>query len=152
LDETIFPQDWRKPSQSTRPANSLPAPLEDNPIVPFDPQPEPVEPGGKRPQQSGLAAVIQSLDEAMSWVEGETRQADDLSQATQPPPGETVREQPIRSLVHETQPVTYLEIGKIEVEVVPPVKPVQTLAPPRPGPKTSGFSRTSARTFGWRQR
>jgi hypothetical protein len=67
-------------------------------------------------------------------------------------PGEASPPWPARATPRDTRPVTHLEIGKIEVEVVAPPKPARTSAPPRPARESDGFGRALRQTFGWRQR
>ncbi|MBI1356578.1 MAG: hypothetical protein GC160_19730 [Acidobacteria bacterium] len=60
----------------------------------------------------------------------------------------------LRAAVQKVQPLTRVEIGSIEVEVVAPTRPPVAPAP-RALPRGSGapaFSARSAPSFGWRQR
>lgn len=106
--------------------------------------------------------VMEALNRTMLWVEGQTRRSrevgrgerarDSSSPGSQPRLGEPVQARPIREAPRDSKPITHLEIGKIEVEVVPPAKPPQNVAPARPGPKPVSSNSASRQTFGWRQR
>jgi hypothetical protein len=110
-------------------------------------------------------SVFEALSRAMSWVESGARRALDAErgdeQAAQavrpatPPrarPVEASPQWPARATPRDTRPVTHLEIGKIEVEVVAPPRPARTPAPPRPAQSSDGFGKALRQTFGWRQR
>jgi hypothetical protein len=113
-------------------------------------------------REPGADTAMDALSRAMSWVDGQGRRSRDAergerrkessSPGSQPRPGERVEARPVRATLRGTRPITHLEIGKIEVEVVPPAKPAQNAAPTQPSPKTIGFSVPSRAIFGWRQR
>ncbi|MEX2261859.1 MAG: hypothetical protein WD696_07895 [Bryobacteraceae bacterium] len=115
------------------------------------------------PQRERAAdAAMDALSRAMRWVEGRSGNAreeargergkDSSSQRPQARLGETINARPLRPALRDMRPITHLEIGKIEVEVVSPVKSAQGAAAPRPSPKAAGFRSASRRGFGWRQR
>lgn len=118
---------------------------------------EPAAPG-ERPADP----MMDALSRAMRWVEGRPstsgkeerveRRPDAAPQAPQARLGEIAKARPLRPPLRDARPITHLEIGKIEVEVVQPVKPASSGAAPRPGQKAAGFPNTSRRAFGWRQR
>ena len=132
---------------------------------------EPVIRGGERQQGreaggASMEAVMHALHQVTSWVERGNRQPreaervngepgerrTEASPAAQPSLGMTATEWLPRTVLRDTRPVTHLEIGKIEVEVVPPVKPTRSTARLRPSPKPTGASGGSTQPFGWRQR
>lgn len=106
--------------------------------------------------------AMDALSRAMSWVDGQGRRSREAERGkrrkdpSSPGPqlrlGELVEARPVRATLRDTRPITHLEIGTIEVEVVPPAKPAQNAAATRPSPKTAGLSGPSRPLFGWRQR
>lgn len=117
---------------------------------------------GAAEREPGADTAMDALSRAMSWVDGQGRRSreaergerrkESSSPGSQPRLGERVEARPLRAILRDTRPITHLEIGKIEVEVVPSAKPAQNAAPTRPSPKTTGFSGPSRPVFGWRQR
>lgn len=115
------------------------------------------------PQRERVAnSAMDALSRAMRWVEGRSRTSreeergerrkDSSSQRPQARLGEMVEARPLRPAPRDVRPITHLEIGKIEVEVVPPAKSAQGAAAPRPSPKAGGSRSAPRRGFGWRQR
>jgi len=106
--------------------------------------------------------AMDALRQAMQWVEGRSRNSgqeeqaargkDSSSQRPQTRLGEAAEARPLRSALRDMRPITHLEIGKIEVEVVPAVKSAQGTDAPRPSPKAAGPRSAPRRAFGWRQR
>jgi hypothetical protein len=96
--------------------------------------------------------VIEAVTRALSWVEAGNRPSPapepptTLPEFTRPRPLKAKRTRATRPSIAD-RPVTHLEIGKIEVEVVQPEKPTRVAAPGRPQRKA-----TSNHNFGWRQR
>jgi hypothetical protein len=110
-------------------------------------------------------SVFEALNRAMSWVESGARRALDAerdegqtAQTARPAPTPHARtveaspQWPARATPRDTRPVTHLEIGKIEVEVVAPPRPARSPAPPRPAQSSDGFGKALRQSFGWRQR
>lgn len=112
--------------------------------------------------EAAAESVLEALNRAMSWVESGARRAreaerDDQGPAQLSPQARTRASVETHAAAghatpRDARPVTHLEIGKIEVEVVAPSKPVQNHAPARPAQRTNGFSGALRQTFGWRQR
>lgn len=134
-----------------------PATVEGRSPAPERPRIEPANAATRVLERKGPTdTMLDAMNRAMSWVEGQARRPraaergertrDPSSPGSQPRLGERVRARPIREAPRDSRPIVHLEIGKIEVEVVPPVKPPRNVAPPRPGP------RASRPTFGSRQR
>jgi hypothetical protein len=108
--------------------------------------------------------MLDALSRALAWVEGDARRTAEAERAekqqatTTPAPAPRARfdeRGPSRSseaAQRDMRPVTHLEIGKIEVEIVPPVKPAQSAAAPRREPRPSGPGFPRRQPFGWRQR
>ncbi|MDT5156593.1 MAG: hypothetical protein QOH51_950 [Acidobacteriota bacterium] len=156
-------------ARPTRRANALPAPAfaEGHTPAPERARAEALRVAGREPSAAATEAasetLLSALSRAMSWVEGQsprTREAVRSDERVPSPPaaprsrsGETLPAWPGPATPRDRRPITHLEIGKIEVEVIPPAKPVQNTAPSRPaGPKTTGFSSALRQSFGWRQR
>jgi hypothetical protein len=118
--------------------------------------------GGAGPAARDAAAqpMLDALSRAMSWVEGQPDQGTERERVgargtpaavARPPFRESLPSWPARA-VRGRAPVTQLEIGRIEVEIVAPPKPAPQAAPPRPAPKTNSPASASRQPFGWRQR
>ncbi len=160
-EKATFPPDRRPPEPPTRRVNALPDPATAEGRSPA-PDRSRMEPANAAKQERVLEserAADSALNRAMRWVEGRSREAERgerrkefSSPGSQPRLGELVEARPVRATLRDTWPITHLEIGKIEVEVVPPPKPTQNAAPTRPSPKTTGSSAASRQRFGWRQR
>lgn len=123
---------------------------------------EPAHPAAQGPApERGRATdpMVDALSRAMRWVEGRSRNSreeergerrkESPQQGPQARLGEIVEARPLRPALRDVRPITHLEIGKIEVEVV---RPVKAAVAPRPSPKAAGSRNTSRRAFGWRQR
>jgi hypothetical protein len=164
------PRTHRPRTQSVRLANPLPDPSAEDGRT-RTPELDATEGGrlvrAKRgpAEEAAAESVFEALGRAMSWVErGGRRRLDEEAaegRAARPAPlprapharrGEATPVWPARTTPRDTRPVTHLEIGKIEVEVVAPPRPAQTSAPPRPAQSSDGFGRALRQTFGWRQR
>ena len=114
------------------------------------------------PREAEAESVFEALSRAVSWVERGGRRAFDEEaaegQVSRPAPAphtrhvEAAAAWPARATPRDTRPVTHLEIGKIEVEVVAPPRTAHNSAPPRPAQGSDGFGRALRQTFGWRQR
>lgn len=160
-ENATVPPDRRPPEPPARRVNALPDPATAEGRSPARDRSR-MEPVNAAKQERALEserAADSALNRAMRWVEGRSREAErgerrkaSSSPGSQPRLGERVEARPVRATLRDTRPITHLEIGKIEVEVVPPVKPAQNAAPPRPGPKRAGLSGPSRPPFGWRQR
>lgn len=105
--------------------------------------------------------VMDALHRAMSWVDGQPRRSrtEDPGESRNPyaprwqgRQNELAPAPPAGEPARNSRSVTHLEIGKIEVEIVPPAKPVQHATTPRTGPGAASSGSASRRTFGWRQR
>jgi hypothetical protein len=149
-----------------RRANALPAPAADQGR---NPAPERARAasarvtGGAGPPARDEAAqpMLDALSHAMSWVEGQpdrrpgrerVEEQGTPAAVARPPLGESSPARPARAAARGRAPVTHLEIGRIEVEIVPPPKPAPQAAPHRPAPKTNGPGSALRQPFGWRQR
>jgi hypothetical protein len=96
----------------------------------------------KREKLEGSDAVRDAIRRAMAWVAREPVRSREEST-------DRAFDRPFAApVVRESRPVTYLEIGKIEVEVVPP--PANPVRASRPG--RASRPAAAARRFGWRQR
>jgi hypothetical protein len=112
--------------------------------------------------EAASESLLSALNRAMSWVEGQSPRAREAvragehaaspSAAPRSRSAETLPAWPGPATTRDRRPITHLEIGKIEVEVIPPAKPAQNTTPSRPVPKTNGFSSALRQSFGWRQR
>lgn len=101
--------------------------------------------------------ILHALGRALSWVEGQPQPRPDPERsegptAVRPALRDSTATRPVRAMTPGPGPVTRLEIGKIEVEVVPPPKPVPPAAPARPAGTTKGTGSAHRQPFGWRQR
>lgn len=175
--QQLVPRDFEPPSfpekatvlpdRPSRRANALPDPanVESRSPIPDRSRMEPVNAATQEralERESAADTLMDALNRAISWVERQARPSQDAKRAesptdsspvrSQPRLGEMVQVRPLRQALRDSRPITHLEIGKIEVEVVPPAKPAQNAASPRPSPKTTGFSGPSRPVFGWRQR
>ncbi len=113
-------------------------------------------------RQPAANTMMDALNQALSWIERRDRDRREIehservshpsSPRSQARLGEMVHARPVRAAPQDNRPITHLEIGKIEVEVVPPGPPPQNAVPRRPGPKTLFAGSTPRQTFGWRQR
>ena len=125
----------------------------------------PSERTGEPQRDRRTDALTEALKRAMAWVGDQPSQAGD-SRAAGPQPArgrQAVPELPpapyareagrsqAQRVVRDTRPVTHLEIGKIEVEIVPPAGTQRApVAPARPA--AQGLSGYARQGFGWRQR
>jgi hypothetical protein len=119
--------------------------------------------GGSR-EQPTAGALMDALHRALAWVGDKPARSSESGPGEQPPaqgqphlrerrPVQDARKTPqpgLRTGARETRPVTHLEIGKIEVEIMPPVPAPRTAAPA--SPRAPGFTGFSTQRFGWRQR
>ena len=153
-------------TEAARP-RSRPAPAADEGRAPA---PEPVRAasadvtGGAAPPAGDAAAqpMLHALSRAMSWVEGQPHRRPERERVegwgtpaavARPPSGDIVPMRPARAAARErAQPVTHLEIGRIEVEIVPPPTPAPQVASHRSPPRTNGPGGARRQPFGWRQR
>jgi hypothetical protein len=158
----------QSPARQTRRVNALPAPAsaEGHAPAPAPARAESSRVAGREQTPAAEAAaepVLSALNRAMAWVEGQpprTREAGrgdermpPTSTAPRPRFGETLPSRPGRATPRDRRPMTHLEIGKIEVEIMPPQKPAPQTASSRPAQqKTPGFGSALRQTFGWRQR
>jgi hypothetical protein len=158
------------PDRPSRRVNALPAPAADRDRAPAPEHARAASariPGGAGPAAREAAAqpMLDALSRAMSWVEGqpgqrpdrgtEREQSEELgtpAAVARPPSRESLPTWPARAGTRGRAPVTQLEIGRIEVEIVPPQKPAQPAAPPRPAPRTNSPGSAPRQPFGWRQR
>ena len=156
------------PARTARRPNALPSPTNDAepPASPLErPRPHPlkVAAGGPPPSPDDAPQNLRdALSRALAWVEGPPpRPREEGQNANQPPPpaavpgprpAETSAAQFAPPPAGAGQPITRLEIGRIEVEIVPPAQPAPRAAPARPAPKPSGFAGARRLPFGWRQR
>ena len=120
--------------------------------------------GGAGPPAREAAAqpMLHALSRAMSWVEGQPQPGPELGRVegrrtpaavARPSFGGTLPMRPARAAARErAQPVTHLEIGRIEVEIVPPPKAAPPAASHRTTPKANGPGGARRQPFGWRQR
>jgi hypothetical protein len=105
-----------------------------------DPPPASLEPSMK--------SVLDAVKRATSWIEaGERRERSRETAPLRP----AAPAPPSRAHGRRPAPVTHLEIGRIEVEVVAPAKPAAPASRPHATAATSG-SPAASRPFGWRQR
>jgi hypothetical protein len=100
--------------------------------------------------EPSMSKVLEAVRRATSWIEaGQRRQGRHEDDGRVRPIAHT---RDARTASRHTAPVTHLEIGRIEVEVVPPAKP----AAPSPRATSTPTSRaplvTPGPAFGWRQR
>ena len=125
----------------------------------------PSERTGEPQRDRRTDALTEALKRAMAWVGDRPSQAGD-SRASGPqpargrqavpelPPAPSAREAgrwQAQRVVRDTRPVTHLEIGKIEVEIVPPAGTQRApVAPARPS--AQGLAGYARQGFGWRQR
>jgi hypothetical protein len=155
---------------SRRRVNALPAAAADQGRAPAPEHARPAPAsltGGAGPAAREAAAqpMLDALSRAMSWVEGQPDRRPDRgperegveergtpAAVARPPFRESSPAWPTRAVARGRAPVTQLEIGRIEVEIVPPPKPAPPAAPPRPAPKTNGPGSALRPPFGWRQR
>ena len=150
------------PPPPGRRVNALPDPSAEGGRAPSR---GPEAPGGLSPQRSkpptaadsAAESMLEALSRAMSWVEGGGGRAGEAGrageQSARPAPRARPDEAaswPLRATPRDTRPVTHLEIGKIEVEVVAPARPAP--APPRQAPGGGRPGGVPRRSFGWRQR
>jgi hypothetical protein len=148
-----------------RRANTWPAPAADQGYAPAPERARAASvrvAGGARPPARDEAAqpMLDALSHAMSWVEGQPHRRPERERVEErgtpaavalPPSGESAPTRPARA-ARGRAPVTHLEIGRIEVEIVPPPKPAPQAAPHRTAPKTNGAGSAVRQPFGWRQR
>jgi hypothetical protein len=151
-----------------RRANALPAPAADHGRAPAPEHARAASAsvtGGAGPaaREAATQPMLDALSRAMSWVEGQPGRGPEQERerveeqrtpaaVARPPFGESSPMRPARAAARGRAPVTHLEIGRIEVEIVAPPKPAPQAAPPRPVPKTNGPGSAQRRPFGWRQR
>jgi hypothetical protein len=105
--------------------------------------------------------VLDTLSRAIAWVEGQPRPSptqepggehDRPAVVALPPAGRTSPMRPAApAAARERAAGTHLDIGRIEIEIVPP-KPASPAPSQRPAPTTRGPSRALRQPFGWRQR
>jgi hypothetical protein len=156
------PSRWR--------VNALPAPAADRGRAPAPEHARAASArvtGGAGPAGREAAAqpMLDALSRAMSWVEGQPGQRPDRgteperveelgtpAAVARPPFRESSPTWPARAGTRGQAPVTQLEIGRIEVEIVPPPQPARPAAPPRPAPRTNSPGSAPRQPFGWRQR
>jgi hypothetical protein len=155
---------------SRRRVNALPAPAADQGRAPA-PEHARAAPAsltaGAGPATRAAAAqpMLAALSRAMSWVEGQPDRRPDRgperegveeqgtpAAVARPPFRESSPAWPAPVVGRGRAPVTQLEIGRIEVEIVAPPKPAPPAAPARPAPKTNGPGSALRQPFGWRQR
>jgi hypothetical protein len=147
---------------------ALEGPVRRSPRNPL--QPAAVEPVIAPPPAAGRRSpdnVLDAVNRTLAWVEAGARESREKERTAagspdrraarwegpQPRPGENVRARPSRASAREARPITHLEIGKIEVEIVQPEKPAANAARARSGPtSTSGPTSAPPYKFGWRQR
>ncbi|HEX7177271.1 MAG TPA: hypothetical protein VF240_18585 [Pyrinomonadaceae bacterium] len=159
-------EDKSAPLLSARPVrrvNELPGPLHAEGDGPVPERPRVNEQAktakGEQPPSGNM---LDALSRALAWVEGDARRTAEAEraevQATPPAPAprarfdERERGRSSEAAQRDLRPVTHLEIGKIEVEIMPPAKPAQNAAAPRREPRTNGLSYPRRQPFGWRQR
>ena len=164
--ETPAPAAPAAPRPTTRRVNSLPAPSPEEAHAPATGEARDSAAAAARGERPAPAAdvpdgLLDALSRAMSWVGGHDsapargggRSGDErASSAPTPRPVESLPAPPRRHAPRERQPVTHLEIGRIEVEVVAPAQAARTTPPPRPAPPAHGPGRAPRQPFGWRQR
>jgi hypothetical protein len=112
-------------------------------------------------REQAVDPTLDALRQAMRWVEGrpspprEQKQQGRASDSTPSKPqarlGEGLDPRALRPLT-EVRPVTQLEIGKIEIEIAPPVQPAPRAPASRPPAKAAGSRGATRHAFGWRQR
>jgi translation initiation factor IF-2 len=149
-----------------RRANALPAPAADRGRAPAPERAHAASArvtGGARPpaRDEDAQPMLDALSHAMSWVEGQPHRRPERERVEEqgtpaaialPPSGESSAARPARAAARGRAPVTHLEIGRIEVEIVPPPKPAPQAAPHRPAPRKNGGGSALRQPFGWRQR
>ena len=148
-EKPIPSPDRRAAGPPSRRVNSLPdlAAAEGSRPVPGSSRREPAQAAREQaPQRERADPVMDAVSRAMRWVEGRSRNSreeergdhrkDSSSQRPQPRLGEMVEARPLRPTLRDVRPITHLEIGKIEVEVVAPVKSAQSR--PRPSAQSEG--------------
>lgn len=156
------------PARAARRPNALPSPASDTepPASPLErPRPPSLKiTAGERPPAAEAAPqnLRDALSRALAWVEGGPRgpreEGRDANQPSPPAavpsprPAATPAAQLPPPTASPAQPVTRLEIGRIEVEIVPPARPTPRAAPARPAPQPGGFAGARRLPFGWRQR
>lgn len=166
--ETHAPAETAAPRAATRRVNSLPAPSSDEGHAPATGAARDASGAAAQGERPATAAnvpdgLLDALSRAMSWVggresapagEGERRdeRAPSATSAPARRPAESFPAPPRRPAPRERQPVTHLEIGRIEVEVVAPAQPARTPPPPRAARPAHGPGRAPRQPFGWRQR
>jgi hypothetical protein len=150
---------------SRRRVNALPAPAADQGRAPVPEDARAAsarvtEGAGPAAREAAAQPMLDALSRAMSWVEGqpdrgtERERVEELgtpAAVARPPFRESSPTWPPRA-VRGRAPVTQLEIGRIEVEIVSPPKPAPQATPPRPAPRTNSPGSALRRPFGWRQR
>jgi hypothetical protein len=155
---------------SRRRVNGLPAPAPGRGRAPA-PGHAPAAPAGvtagagPAAHQAAAQPMLDALSRAMSWVEGqpgqrpdrgtERERAEELgtpAAVARPPFREGLPTWPARAGARGRAPVTQLEIGRIEVEIVAPPNQARPAAPPRPAPRTNRPGSARRQPFGWRQR
>jgi hypothetical protein len=163
-EETAATADQVKTARPARRVNPLPDPLGADEMSRVSDRSRAESLGSMRDieaQDGSAERVFEALNRAMSWVAGSGSAGAAEKKATPAPssqsrfPSTVQSVQPARAASGDTRPITHLEIGKIEVEVVSPVKPARAAAPPRTGSQATGHGsswRSTRQTFGWRQR
>jgi hypothetical protein len=148
-----------------RRANALPAPAVDEGRTPAPGLARPAsarvtERAGPPVREETAEPMLDALSRAMSWVEGPPQRTSERERVEEggtpaavarPPFGEASPRRPARAAARGRAPVTHLEIGTIDVEIVTPPKPPPS-APQRSAAKTNGAGSALRQPFGWRQR
>jgi len=99
--------------------------------------------------EPSMTSVLDAVQRATSWIEAGERRIERPRKAA--PVRAPAPAPPARAQTRRPAPVTHLEIGRIEVEVVGAAKPAAPPSRPHAAAST-GSSPGASRPFGWRQR
>jgi hypothetical protein len=100
--------------------------------------------------EPSMKSVLEAVKRAASWIEAGERRGEQSRAASPPDPPAPAPQ--ARALARRPPPVTHLEIGRIDVEVVGPAKPAAPASRAQAGAPSSSAPGMSKSVFGWRQR
>ena len=100
--------------------------------------------------EPSMKSVLDAVKRATSWIEAGEQRGERSRHAGPPAPPAPAPQ--ARALARRPSPVTHLEIGRIDVEMVGPRKPAAPAPRAQAAAPSSGSPGTSRPVFGWRQR